>query len=158
MGTSTESTIEVVQAVSAHVEVLAPLFDQYRIFYQQSSDMNLAEKFMRARVEHRDSAIFVAFDQDDFDEVPLGFALLYPSFDSISATPIWILNDLFVSEHARKRGVAQALIERAKQLALDTGAKKMMLDTENSNTASHALYESMGFAKDEVFCTYILEL
>lgn len=158
MGTSTKSTIEIVQAISAHVEVLAPLFDQYRSFYKQPSDMALAEKFMRARVEHRDSVIFVAFDQDDFDEIPLGFALLYPSFDSISATPIWILNDLYVSEHARKRGVAQALIERAKQLALDTGAKKMMLDTANSNTPSHALYESMGFAKDKVFCTYILEL
>ena len=54
--------------------------------------------------------------------------------------------------------MGRALIERAKQLALDTGAEKLMLDTENSNTLSHALYESMGFTRDEVFCTYILEL
>ncbi|MCH7909761.1 MAG: GNAT family N-acetyltransferase [Candidatus Hydrogenedentes bacterium] len=150
--------MEIVQAVSEHVDVLAPLFDQYRSFYRQPSDVALAEKFMRARVEHRDSAIFLAFDRGDLDGEPLGFALLYPSFDSISATPIWILNDLYVSENARKRGVGRALIERAKRLALDTGAEKLMLDTENSNTLSHALYESMGFTRDEVFCTYILEL
>lgn len=158
MGTPSESSIEVVQAVSKHVDLLAPLFDQYRSFYRQPSDLELAENFMRARVEHRDSVIFIAFDRDDFDETPLGFTLLYPSFDSISATPIWILNDLFVSEDARKQGVGRALIERARQLVLDTGSKKMMLDTENSNTSSHALYESMGFTRDEVFCTYVLAL
>ena len=52
-----------------------------------------------------------------------------------TATPIWILNDLYVSDHARKRGVGRALIERAKRLAQDTGAEKMMLDTEKPEEA-----------------------
>lgn len=152
------ATCDIVQAVSRHIDAVAPLFDAYRQFYRQESDMKLATQFVRARVEHRDSAIFVAFEKDRREESPLGFTLLYPSFDSISAAPIWILNDLYVSETARRRGIATALVNRGRQLANDTGAKHMLLDTEKTNTGSHVLYESMGFKRDDVFCTYVLDL
>ena len=150
------SSYNIVQAVSRHIDDVTPLFDTYRTFYRQPSDIQLAEQFIRARIENRDSAIFVAFDE--VTEKSLGFSLLYPSFDSISTAPIWILNDLFVADEARRRGIGRALIDRGRQLALDTGAKRMMLDTEKSNTASHALYEALGFQRDDLFCTYVLDL
>lgn len=42
--------MNVIQADTSHLPVLAPLFDGYRQFYQQSSDLNLAEQFLGERL------------------------------------------------------------------------------------------------------------
>ena len=102
--------------------------------------------------------IFLALEGEGPDEMALAFALLYPTFNSIMATPMWILNDLFVLERARRKGLARALIARGKRLAEDTGAQALSLSTAVDNTASRELYESLGFTLDEDFCTYLLRL
>ncbi len=147
----------IVEAGMHDLQVLVPLFDQYRIFYNQPSDPVLARRFMRARIEHRNSVIYLAVEPQEDGEKALGFTLLYPSFDSVMATPIWILNDLYVIEVARRRGVAKALIARGKHLAEETGAKAMSLSTAMENAPSRKLYESLDFHLDETFCTYILQ-
>lgn len=112
--------------------------------------------FLRARIEHRSSVVFLAVEPQEDGEKALGFALLYPSFNSVMATPIWILNDLYIIESARRRGVAQALIARGKALAEETGARAMSLSTAKENAPSRKLYESLDFNLDETFCTYVL--
>ncbi len=147
----------IVEAGMHDLEMLVPLFDQYRIFYKQPSDPVLARRFLRARIELRSSVIFLAVEAQEDGEKALGFTLLYPSFNSVTGTPIWILNDLYVIEAARRRGVAIALIARGKRLAEETGAKAMSLSTAKENAASRKLYESLDFRLDETFCTYILQ-
>ena len=147
----------VVEAGMHDLKALVPLFDQYRIFYKQPSDPVLARRFLRARIEHRNSVIFLAVEPQEDGEKALGFTLLYPSFDSVMATPIWILNDLYVIEAARRRGVAKALIARGKVLAEETGARVMSLSTARDNAPSRKLYESLDFRLDETFCTYTLQ-
>ena len=153
-----ETDITIVEAGIHDLEMLVPLFDQYRMFYDQSSDLALARRFLRARIEHRSSVIYLALEAETDSETGLGFTLLYPSFNSTLATPIWILNDLYVAEAARRRGIAQALIARGKVLAQETGAKAMSLSTARDNAPSRKLYEDLGFQLDETFCTYMLHL
>jgi GNAT superfamily N-acetyltransferase len=150
--------IAVIEAGMQELDMVVPLFDHYRMFYQQESDLGLARRFLRARVQHRDSVIFLAVTGRGADEMGLGFALLYPSFNSVTATPIWILNDLFVLEGARRKGVAKKLIDRGRELAEDTGAPVISLSTGRENDPSRRLYERLGFALDETFCTYLLRL
>lgn len=140
------------------LEMVVPLFDRYRIFYGQTSDLVLARRFLRARIEHRNSVIFLAVEPLEDGEKALGFTLLYPSFNSVMATPIWILNDLYVEESARRRGIAKALIARGRALAEETGARVMSLSTAKDNAPSRELYEALGFELDETFCTYTLQL
>ena len=147
----------IVEAGMHDLDALVPLFDQYRIFYEQPSDPALARRFLRARIEHRSSVVFLAVEPQEDGEKALGFALLYPSFNSVMATPIWILNDLYIIESARRRGVAQALIARGKALAEETGARAMSLSTAKENAPSRKLYESLDFNLDETFCTYVLQ-
>lgn len=148
----------IVEAGIHDLEMLAPLFDRYRIFYNQPSDLVLARRFMRARIEHRSSVIFLAVEPEEDGEKALGFTLLYPSFNSVMATPIWILNDLYIDESARRRGIAQALIARGKTLAEETGARVMSLSTARTNAPSRKLYEALNFQLDETFCTYTLQI
>lgn len=136
------------------LEALSVLFDQYRVFYQQASDLDAARLFLKKRFDHRDSIIFAASEHDQI----VGFIQLYPSFSSVSLKQVWILNDLFVAFPHRRKGVAQLLMATAKQYAQETGAIRIILATQQSNHAGQSLYESLGYEKDEAFYHYSLRL
>ncbi len=137
-----------------HLEALSILFDQYRVFYHQASDLDRARLFLKERFDERDSIIFAASSRDQI----VGFTQLYPSFSSVSMKRIWILNDLFVTFSHRNQGIARSLMAIARQYAEETGAIRISLATQQSNHPAQALYESLGYARDEVFHHYSLRL
>ena len=134
------------------VGLVAPLFDQYRVFYRQPSDPVLAQAFIAERVANRESVIFLALRDDE----PVGFTQLYPSFSSVSARRTWILNDLYVVPSCRGQGVGSALLERARAHALETGAKGLGLQTAVDNHNAQRLYEALGYRREEGFYSYFL--
>ncbi len=136
------------------VEAVAPLFDEYRKFYGQAADPVGARKFLRDRLVARQSKIFLALRGSTVS----AFVQLYPSFASVSMKPLWILNDLFVIPSARKSGAATALMERARQLAADTGAEGLVLETAVDNAAAQKLYEKLGWKREVQFYRYNLDL
>lgn len=148
--------IHICRASLAGLRTLAELFDGYRQFYGQPADFLLAETFLRERLTNDDSVIFVAIDPTS--GTSLGFVQLYPSFSSVAAQRIWILNDLFVVASARRRGVGRALLDAARTFGKSKGAKRLVLSTANTNREARALYESSGYKQDEVFLVYKLEL
>ena len=88
----------------------------------------------------------------------LGFTQLYPSFSSVSTKRLWILNDLFVSDEARRFGVARALMEKARIFAIETDAKGLILETALDNEPAQALYESLGYTRDDEYYRYLLNV
>ncbi|WP_233531105.1 GNAT family N-acetyltransferase [Paenibacillus alkalitolerans] len=144
--------ITVKQATVHDLNELAPLFDQYRVFYGQPSDEQGAREFMWERFAHLQSVVFAARDERSGETV--GFAQLYPTFSSISLKRDWILNDLFVAEKARGQGAAAALLKAAAAYAKETGAKGIGLSTAADNTKAQRLYEAHGFVKDDEFLAY----
>src|ERR1700732_2431676 len=98
--------ISIHQATLKDLDGLAPLFDGYRQFYGQESDVAAAKEFLRDRLIHSESVIFIA----SRDSLAVGFTQLYPSFSSISLARTYLLSDLFVATHARKLGVGRLLL------------------------------------------------
>jgi len=144
------SIITVRQAVLSDLDALAPLFDSYRQFYGRPSDLNAAKEFLLARFNHGESVLFIAHE----DNQPVGFAQLYPSFSSVSLARIFVLNDLFVDEHARRKGVASTLMSAAVDYASSLGAIRVSLSTATTNEAAQRLYQSAGWKRDEQFFVY----
>ncbi len=142
----------IVRATARHVELLTPMFDEYRQFYKQAPDSGQARRFLRERLRRDESVVFLAIG-DGEDGTGVGFTQLYPSFSSVSLKRVWILNDLFVVPDARRRGIASALLERAERFAVETQAKGLELKTAKDNPAQH-LYERMGWQRDEAFHHY----
>jgi GNAT superfamily N-acetyltransferase len=140
------------EADNAHEVV--PLFDAYRQFYAQEADLEAARQFLTERLTKKESVIFLA----SVDSQAVGFAQLYPSFASLSMKRIWVLNDLFVSPDARGHGVGTALLQRCKQLGIETGARELALETMKSNVTAQHLYESQGWKRDEIFYRYNLPI
>jgi ribosomal protein S18 acetylase RimI-like enzyme len=138
-------------AIPEDAELIAPLFDAYRQFYEQPADAGAALAFITARLERGESVILLARRPDGS---ALGFCQLYPSFCSVLAAPIYVLYDLFVVPDARRLGEGRALLLAAEAHARATGHARMDLTTARNNLRAQALYESLGWVRDEVFLTY----
>lgn len=144
------STITIRQAALADIEALTILFDEYRQFYGRASDTKAARAFLISRFEHGESVLFLALQ----DNEPIGFTQLYPSFSSLSLARVFVLNDLFVHEQARRKGVASKLMSAATDFAKSVGAIRVSLSTATSNETAQALYQSAGWKRDEQFFVY----
>lgn len=144
----------IVRADLEHLEILAPLFDAYRVFYKQPTDLNGARRFLDERLSNLESVIFLAL----LDRQGLGFTQMYPSYTSVSMERILILYDLYVIPDARRLGVGKALMERAHRFAHESGAKRVELSTAKDNRPAQALYESLDYQRDEDFYFYELTL
>lgn len=138
-------------AIPEDAALIAPLFDAYRQFYEQPADADATLAFITARLERGESVILLARRPDGS---ALGFCQLYPSFCSVLAAPIYVLYDLFVVPDARRLGVGRALLLAAEAHARATGHARMDLTTARNNLRAQALYESLGWVRDEVFLTY----
>jgi ribosomal protein S18 acetylase RimI-like enzyme len=107
-----------------------------------------------------EAVIFLAVEESGAKKnarIALGFTLLYPTWSSLSLKPWWNLNDLYVVPGARQRGVARALMERARRLAEETGASGLGLETAKDNFAAQKLYERLGWKREEEFFRYELK-
>ena len=124
------------------IEQLAELFDEYRVFYRNDSDVNAAKNFLADRIKYRDSEIFVCETNED---KLVGFVQLYPLFSSTRMQKLWLLNDLFVTPEFRGMEISIHLIDRAKKLVRDSSACAMFLETEKSNMIGNKLYPKTGF-------------
>jgi ribosomal protein S18 acetylase RimI-like enzyme len=152
-------TIETRQATISDLSLIVPLFDGYRQFYKQASDLEGARRFLATHFEKKSSVIFLAFNIDaEGEQQACGFTQLYPSFSSVSMKPFWILNDLFVAPNGRRLGVGRALLARAKEFACETQAKGLTLKTAVDNSTAQALYEAAGWKRDGQFYSYDLYL
>ncbi|HZG69904.1 MAG TPA: GNAT family N-acetyltransferase [Chondromyces sp.] len=146
--------MEVYQASIKDLDGVSNLFNLYRIFYQQESDLDGAKNYIKKRIENKDSVIFVAKDKQKY----VGLTQLYPTFSSISMKKAWILNDLYVDIDARKQGVGEMLLNKAKDFAIETGAKSLSLSTALDNHSAQKLYEKNGYKRDSQFYHYELDL
>jgi ribosomal protein S18 acetylase RimI-like enzyme len=131
------------------------LFDLYRQFYQQPANVEAATAFLRARLERNESTVFVARDETG---KALGFAQLYPLFCSVALKPQWLLYDLYVLPEARRAGVARALLDRCRELGVETASHALFLETAHTNTSAQRLYESAGWQREAQFVKFNLYL
>ena len=132
-------------------KLVASLLNEYRQFYEQPQDIDLAESFIKSRLVNKDSVILVATNDEQH---LVGFCQLYPTFCSVIAAPIFVLYDLFVEASARKTGAGKSLMLAAHEHAKQSGYARLDLTTAKTNIMAQSLYESLGRVRDEVFYTY----
>lgn len=142
------------RAATEDIDRLAPLFDAYRQFHDQPADPTLARTFIEQRLRQGDSVLLLATN----NEQAVGFVQLYPSFSSIRAARIYVLNDLFVTPEARGHGLGRLLLQEAERFGRAEGAVRLSLSTALTNTSARRLYESLGWRMERTFCDYVLVL
>ena len=134
--------------------LITPLFDLYRQFYEQASDLAEAENFLAQRLQQNETVIFLAFDGAN----AVGFTQLYPGFSSVSMARTFLLNDLLVVSSHRRLGVGSLLLEAAVAHAKAEQAVRISLTTHVANATAQAVYEAQGWAREKAFLTYNFKL
>nr|WP_298929892.1 GNAT family N-acetyltransferase [uncultured Allomuricauda sp.] len=133
------------KAILRDIPNLAKLFEEYRVFYGEESNLELAASFIGQRIKNGESIVFIG---ENADNQIVGFAQLYPLFSSTRLKKIWLLNDLFVDSNFRGRGISKNLLDCAKDLCRETGACELTLETQRNNIIANRLYKKTGFLLD----------
>jgi GNAT superfamily N-acetyltransferase len=87
----------------------------------------------------------------DGDGAPAGYATLFWTFSSVSATDVVLLNDLYVRPEARGTGVGEALVAAAVGVAGERGASHVRWFTTLDNRRAQRLYERLGTERSAWF-------
>jgi GNAT superfamily N-acetyltransferase len=87
---------------------------------------------------------------------PLGFATVYWTWQTLYASRVGVLNDLFVVPEARGRGVGRALIEHCRGLCRKRAASKLVWETALDNDTAQRLYDGIG-AEKSTWLTYEID-
>ncbi len=132
---------------AAELEELLPAIAAYQRFYEVE-DVEAGRNrafFARFLSPSEDGAILGAREDGEIR----GYACLYWTFSSTRAVETVLMNDLFVYDEARGKGVGRALIEASAAVARERGAASLDWSTAPDNLRAQALYDSTGASRSE---------
>lgn len=149
------SDLEIGPIAAEEFERLLPLIAAYQRFYEvEEPDEERNRSFFRRFLAPSDDGLLLGARSG---EQILGYACLYWHFSSLEAAETVLLNDLFVEEEARGRGIGRALIEASAAVARERGAPYLEWSTAPDNRTAQRLYDAMGAERSE-WITYELWL
>ena len=88
----------------------------------------------------------------------IGFATIFWTWSTLSASRIGVMNDLFVHPDGRGSGAADALIQACAERCRERGATTLEWSTARDNLRAQQVYERVGGTRDERWLGYSLEL
>ena len=139
--------LEIAPLADAEFERLLPLIAAYQRFYEAAEiDEERNRRFFRRFLAPSEDGLLLAAHEG---EEILGYACLYWHFSSTQAVETVLMNDLFVSEAARGRGVGRALIEASAAVGRERGAARLQWSTAPGNVTAQRLYDSTGAERSE---------
>lgn len=139
----TTHNFKIIPYQSQYREQLISLFDLYRIFYRQNSDISGASTFIDERLNNKDSIFFLCIS----DKQLIGFTQLFPTLSSVSMERYYILNDLYVKIEYRGLGAASLLLKHCQEWSNEHNYKGLSLETGSDNPAQK-LYERLGWRQE----------
>ncbi|MBP2133490.1 GNAT superfamily N-acetyltransferase [Methanomicrobium sp. W14] len=78
------------------------------------------------------------------DETPVGYIIFYLTYSTFLAKPVLYLEDIFVPEEYRKKGIGKVLFEFCREEAKKNGCCRMEWNVLAWNEPSIKFYERMG--------------
>lgn len=79
----------------------------------------------------------------------IGFATIYWTWSTTSASRLAVMNDLFVTADARGGGTAEALIAACREHAARHGATRLSWQTALDNERAQRLYDRIGAKRSQ---------
>jgi GNAT superfamily N-acetyltransferase len=136
---------------------LLPLMRGYCDFYEVGPSDDALLAMSRTLIDDPAQGVqLVARDEDS--GAAIGFATIFWTWQTLSASRLGVMNDLFVSEDARGGGVADALIAACAERCRERGATELAWQTAHTNERARAVYERVGATRDERWLDYSLSV
>jgi GNAT superfamily N-acetyltransferase len=127
---------------------LLPLMRGYCDFYEVSPSDDALLALSRALIAEpeREGVQLIARDAAGR---AVGFATVYWTWQTLSASRLAVMNDLFVAPEGRGTGVAADLIAACSERAAGHGATRLAWQTAKDNHRAQAVYDRLGAERSE---------
>ena len=139
----------------ADLDELLPLMRGYCDFYEVAPTDEALLALSRNLIEHPDEGVQLIARDDGGRAV--GFATIFWTWQTLSASRLGVMNDLFVAEGARGGGYADALIAECAERCRARGATDLAWQTARTNERAQAVYDRLGAERDDRWLDYSLE-
>jgi GNAT superfamily N-acetyltransferase len=135
---------------------LLPLMRGYCDFYEVSPSDDALLALSRTLIVDPDQGLQLIARAADGAAV--GFATIFWTWSTLSASRLGVMNDLFVAEGARGGGVADELIAACAERCRERGATELAWQTAHTNLRAQAVYDRVGAHRDERWLDYSLSV
>jgi GNAT superfamily N-acetyltransferase len=141
------SDVRIEPIAKSQMEALLPLIAAYQRFYEveEVDEERNRAFFSRFLAPSEDGMLLGAWRGGDL----VGYACLYWHFTSLVPAETVLMNDLYVADGSRGRGVGRALIEASAAVARERGAHRLEWATQPDNLRAQRLYDSTGAERSE---------
>ena len=136
------------------LDQLLPLIAGYQTFYGSEPDTDRNRTFFSRFVHPSEVGLLLGAWVDGS---LVGFATLYWFYSSTKAADSVLMNDLFVQQGIRGKGIGRALIQRALDEARRRGAAHLEWFTAPDNATAQRLYDSVPGAGRSIWYAYEIE-
>ena len=145
--------IEIV--TEADLPELVPLMRGYCDFYEVDPSGDDLPAMARALIAdpEREGVQLIARDGDGR---AIGFATIFWTWSTLTASRLGVMNDIFLTEGARGSGAAADLIEACADRCRRRGITELDWQTAHDNVRAQKLYERVGAQRDERWLDYSL--
>lgn len=141
----------------ADLSQLLPLMRGYCDFYSVNPSDDALLAMSRALIADPEHEGFQLIARDDEGRA-IGFATVFWTWATSSASRIGVMNDLFVHPDARGAGAADALIAACADRARERGAVSLDWETAHTNLRAQKVYDRVGGKRDDRWLSYSLDL
>jgi len=130
------------------LEELLPLMRGYCDFYEVSPSDEALLAVSRALIAdpEREGVQLIARAPDGR---AVGFATVYWTWQTLAASRLGVMNDLFVADEARGSGLAERLIAACRERCAEHGATELAWQTAKDNHRAQAVYDRVGGRRSE---------
>lgn len=134
---------------------LLPLMRGYCDFYEVDPPDEELLAMSRALIADpdREGTQLIARDEEGR---ATGFATIFWTWSTLSASRVGVMNDLFVAEWARGTSVVEALIAACAERSRRHGATSLDWTTARDNRRAQRVYDRIGAQRDERWVDYSL--
>jgi GNAT superfamily N-acetyltransferase len=146
--------VEVRAVREEELDQVLPLIAGYQTFYGAKPDDARNRRFFSRFLDPSEEGLLLGAWVDGS---LVGFATLYWFFSSTKAADSVLMNDLFVQEGIRGKGVGRALIQSALDETRRRGAAHLEWFTAPDNATAQRLYDSVPGAARSLWYAYEIE-
>ena len=147
-----KTDFEIRQAEEEDVPEILELIKALAEFENLSEEVVATEELLKITLFGINSPaeVQIAYDKNN----TLGFALYFRSFSTFLGRPGIYLEDLYVRESSRGKGVGEALLRRLAQRTREIGGGRLEWAVLNWNEPAIGFYQKMGAAPLDEWTTY----
>jgi GNAT superfamily N-acetyltransferase len=146
--------VTIAKATQLDLSELLPLMRAYCEFYEVEPRDDRLVALSRALIDDPGEGVqLIARGEDN---IAVGFATVYWTWQTLDAARVGVMNDLYVSADVRGGGVGRALIEACRGACRKRGVNKLVWETAPDNRTAQRLYDSTG-AESSTWMAYEID-